>query len=192
MVKELEDSPRDETAVLLDADAGVVVGKAPDSSFELAVRAAGSIVKSHASRGRRAALVVNGSRPAYQRVHSFDGDWHLALEILAAVEPDGRNPVANMLADGAGPASRAVELTVVTSALSPRLVERLVHRALGNHGASLVYVDAASFAEEGAGLPAAAGALLLRLQRAGVPILVLRRGDDLAAALSAGELRAVG
>ena len=192
MVKELEDSPRDETAVLLDADAGVVVGKAPDSSFELAVRAAGSIVKSHASRGRRAALVVNGSRPAYQRVHSFDGDWHLALEILAAVEPDGRNPVANMLADGAGPASRAVELTVVTSALSPRLVERLAHRALGNHGASLVYVDAASFAEEGAGLPAAAGALLLRLQRAGVPILVLRRGDDLAAELSAGELRAVG
>jgi len=116
----------------------------------------------------------------------------LALEILAAVEPDGRNPVANMLADGAGPASRAVELTVVTSALSPRLVERLAHRALGNHGASLVYVDAASFAEEGAGLPAAAGALLLRLQRAGVPILVLRRGDDLAAELSAGELRAVG
>jgi uncharacterized protein (DUF58 family) len=192
MVKELEDSPRDETAVLLDADAGVVVGEAPDSSFELAVRAAGSIVKSHASRGRRAALVVNGSRPAYQRVHSFDGDWHLALEILAAAEPDGRNPVANMLADGAGPASRAVELTVVTSALSPRLVERLAHRALGNHGASLVYVDAASFAEEGAGLPAAAGALLLRLQRAGVPILVLRRGDDLAAELSAGELRAVG
>lgn len=192
MVKELEDSPRDETAVLLDADAGVVVGKAPDSSFELAVRAAGSIVKSHASRGRRAALVVNGSRAAYQRVHSFDGDWHLALEILAAVEPDGRNPVANMLADGAGPASRAVELTVVTSALSPRLVERLAHRALGNHGASLVYVDAASFAEEGAGLPVAAGALLLRLQRAGVPILVLRRGDDLAAKLSAGELRAVG
>jgi uncharacterized protein (DUF58 family) len=194
MVKELEDSPRDETAVLLDADASVVVGAAPDSSFELAVRAAGSIVKSHASRGRRAALLVNGRRPEYQRVHSFDGDWHRALEILAAVEPDGYVPVANMLADEAGPAARAVELTVVTSALAPRLVERLAHRALGNHAASLVFVDAASFArpEPQAAVATADAAQMLRLQRAGVPVLVLRRGDDLAAALSAGELRAVG
>jgi uncharacterized protein (DUF58 family) len=194
MVKELEDSPRDETAVLLDADAAAAVGEAPDSSFELAVRAAGSIVKSHAARGRRAALIVNASRPIYQRVHSFDGDWHRALEILAAVEADGHSPVANMLADEAGPAARAVELTVVTSALSPRLVDRLAHRALGNHAASLVYVDAASFAstEPPGPMQPEIAAHLLRLQRAGVPVLVVRRGDDLAACLSAGELRAVG
>jgi uncharacterized protein (DUF58 family) len=194
MVKELEDSPRDETAVLLDADAASVVGTAPDSSFELAVRAAGSILKSHASRGRRAALAVNSARPTYQRVHSFDGEWHRALEILAGVEPDGHAPVASMLADEAGPASRAVELTVVTSALSPRLVERLAHRALGHHGASLVYVEAASFARETPveRLPADSGAQLLRLQRAGVPVIVLRRGDDLAARLAADDLRAVG
>ena len=103
MVKELEDSPRDETAVLLDADRSVVVGEPADSSFELAVRAAGSILKAHASRGRRAALLVNGARPMYQRVHSFDGEWHRALGILAAVEADGHVPAANMLADEAGP-----------------------------------------------------------------------------------------
>ena len=193
MVKELEDSPRDEAAVLLDADASAVVGTAPDSSFELAVRAAGSIVKSHAARARRAALIVNGARPLYQRVHSFDGDWHRALETLAAVEPDGHSPVANMLADEAGPAARALELTVVTSALSPRLVDRLAHRALGNHAASLVYVEAASFAGAEAGaVQTADAAQILRLQRAGVPVLILRRGDDLAACLTAGELRAVG
>jgi uncharacterized protein (DUF58 family) len=183
MVKELEDSPRDETAVLLDADASTVVGTAPDSSFELAVRAAGSIAKSHAARGRRAALIVNASRPLYQRVHSFDGDWQRALEILAAVAPDGHSSVANILADEAGPAARAVELTVVTSAL----------RALGNHAASLVYVDGTSFAGAASGvLEPATAAHLLRLQRAGVPVLVVRRGDDLAACLSAGELQAVG
>ncbi|HET9215157.1 MAG TPA: DUF58 domain-containing protein [Gaiellaceae bacterium] len=194
MVKELEDSPRDETAVLLDADAATVVGEAPESSFELAVRAAGSILKSHASRGRRAALIVNGARPVYQRVHTFDGDWHRALEVLAGVEPDGRSPVVNVLADEAGPASRAVELTVVTSVLSARLVERLVHRALGHHGASLVYVEAASFARPAAGeqLPVDAAAQILRLHRAGVPVVVLRRGDDLAARLGAEEMRAVG
>ena len=195
MVKELEDSPRDETAVLLDADASVVVGEPADSSFELAVRAAGSILKSHASRGRRAALLVNSARPTYQRVHSFDGEWHRALGILAAVEADGHVPAANMLADEAGPAARAVELTIVTSALSPRLVERLAHRAMAHHGASLVYVDSSTFAAGApAGverrLPPEAAALILRLQRAGVPVVVLRRGDDLTARLGASELKA--
>jgi uncharacterized protein (DUF58 family) len=191
MVKELEDSPRDESAVLLDADAAAVVGEPPESSFELAVRAAGSILKAHASRGRRAALVLNSARPAYQRVHSFDGDWHRALELLAAVEPDGRTPVANLLADEAGAASRALELTVVTSALSGRLAERLSQRALARHAASLVYVDASSFGP--APRPQATGeaaAQLIRLQRAGVPLVVLRRGDDLAGKLGAEAFEA--
>jgi uncharacterized protein (DUF58 family) len=188
MVKELEDSPRDESAVLLDADAGAVVGEPPDSSFELAVRAAGSILKAHASRGRRAALIVNSARPGYQRVQSMDGDWHRALELLAAVEPDGHTPLANLLADEAGAATRALELTVVTSALTPRLAERLQQRAAARHGATLVYVDAASF--NGRDKPSAeATSLVLRLQRAGVPVAVLRRGDDLTAKLSADVLR---
>src|SRR6266508_3233227 len=40
MVKELEDAPRDETAVLLDADASAVAGVAPDSSCRLALEVA--------------------------------------------------------------------------------------------------------------------------------------------------------
>ena len=193
MVKELEDSPRDESAVLLDADAGGVVGEAPDSSFELAVRAAGSILKAHASRGRRAALILNAARPAYQRVHSFDGDWHRVLELLAAVQPDGHLPVASLLVDEAGPASRALELTVVTSSLTNRLAERLAHRAAARHGTVLVYVDAASFAGDEAGkVPPDAIAHVLRLQRVGVPVAVLRRGDDLVQKLSPDSLRAVG
>jgi uncharacterized protein (DUF58 family) len=190
MVKELEDSPRDETAVLLDADASTVIGTPPGSSFELAVQAAGSLLKAHASRGRRAALLVNSARPVYQRVHSFDGDWRRALEVLAGVEPDGHVPAANLLADEAGPAGRALELTVVTSALTGRLAERLAHRAAARHGATLVYVDPASFGPEPAERPTAeAMAQLLRLQRSGVPVAVVRRGDDLAEKLGADTLR---
>jgi uncharacterized protein (DUF58 family) len=186
MVKELEDAPRDETAVLLDADAGAVAGVAPDSSFELQVRAAGSLLKSHASKGRRAALIVNSASRPYQRVHSFDGDWLRAFELLAAVEPDGPTPVAAMLADEAGPAGRALELTVVTASLSPLLVDRLLQRMMSRHAATLVYVERASFAEGATGQldPATAGQVL-RLQRGGVAVAVLRRGDDLAATLGA-------
>ncbi|HEY7003752.1 MAG TPA: DUF58 domain-containing protein [Gaiellaceae bacterium] len=187
MVKELEDAPRDETAVLLDGDAATVVGRAPDSTFELQVRAAGSILKAHAARGRRAALIVNCAARSYQRVHSFDGDWLRALETLAAVEPDAPTPLAAMLADEAGPAARALELTVVTANLTPRLAERLSQRVFQRHAATLVYVDPASFAETSTGqADPGVAAQILRLQRAGVPVAVVRRSDDLAVVL-AGE-----
>jgi uncharacterized protein (DUF58 family) len=186
MVKELEDAPRDETAVLLDADAGAVAGVAPDSSFELQVRAAGSLLKSHASRGRRAALIVNSASRPYQRVHSFDGDWLRAFELLAAVEPDGPMPVAAMLADEGGPTGRAIDLTVVTASLSPRLVDRLLQRMMSRHAATLVYVERGSFGEAASvQLDSAVAGQVLRLQRGGVPVAVLRRGDDLASILGA-------
>jgi uncharacterized protein (DUF58 family) len=189
MVKELEDAPRDETAVLLDADAATVAGIPPDSSFELQVRAAGSILKAHAQRGRRAALIINSAARPYQRVHSFDGDWLRALELLAAVEPDGPTPVAALLADDAGPAGRALELTVVTASLTPRLVDRLLQRMLSRHAATLVYVERASFAADGPeSLDAGTAGQVLRLQRGGVPVAVLRRGDDLGSKLGSQPL----
>ena len=83
MVKELEDAPRDEAAVVLDARAGLVVGKAPDSSFEMMVRASGSILRRLAADGRRSALVVSGARLERTPVTSLEGDWRVALDQLA-------------------------------------------------------------------------------------------------------------
>src|ERR671934_2617682 len=125
MVKDLEDSPRDEVAVVLDADAGAVVGE----SFDVQVRAAGSILHAHVRRGRRSVLVVNSGAGAAQRVHSSDGDWRRALELLAAVEPTGRIPLATLLAVEESPAARTLDLVVVTARIAPELVDRLVPRA---------------------------------------------------------------
>jgi hypothetical protein len=89
-----------------------------------------------------------------------------------------------MLADEGGPAGRALELTVVTASLSPKLVDRLLQRMMNRHSATLVYVDRASFGDlSPAQLNPADSGLVLRLQRGGVPVAVLRRGDDLAAKL---------
>src|SRR5512132_2445679 len=156
MVKELEDAPRDEIAVLLDADASAVVG----DSFDVQVRAAGSILDSYVRRGRR------------------------ALELLAAAEATGRAPVARLLAEHDGPAARALELALVTARLDPALVDRLVQRALSRRKVSLVHVDAASFN----GARRRAEPLLLRLQTAGVPVAIVRAGDDLGAALEGGPV----
>ena len=181
MVKELEDAPRDEVAVLLDANARAVVG----DSFEVQVRAAGSLVDAYIRRGRRAVLVVNTERREVQHVHSVAADWRRALELLAAVEPTGEAPLARLLTEEDSPAVRALELVVVTARIEPALVDRLVQRSLSRRKVSVVYVDPASF--NGAGRKPEPA--LLRLQAAGVAVAVVRDGDDLAARLQ-GSLEA--
>jgi uncharacterized protein (DUF58 family) len=182
MVKELEDAPRDEVAVLLDGEASAVVGE----SFDVQVRVAGSLLLAQARRGRRAALLVNGAHPTVQRVHSYETDWPQAYDLLAAAEADGHAPAAALLGDEGGTVARALELTVVTASLSPLLVERLLRRALSQRPAALVFVDPASFGPNGARpVPQPA---LLRLQGGGVPVAVVRRGDDLASKLGGAAL----
>ena len=185
MVKALEDAPRDEIAVLLDGDASAVAGAPPESTFDVAVRAAGSILHAHVRRGRRCVLVVNSAAREVQPVASETGDWRRALEVLAAAEPDARIPAFALLRAEGGIAARALELVVVTSRLDAPLVDRLVQRALSRRGVSLVYVEPASFAGRGD----AREPQLLRLQAAGIPFAVVRRGDDLAAVLGASEAR---
>ena len=177
MVKELEDAPRDEIAVILDADGSAVV----EDSFDVQVRAAGSILRAHASHARRAVLTVNSLTRPTVRVTSLDGDWLAALAILAEAEPTGIRPVVELLSREGGPASRAVETVVVTARLSGALATKLVQRALAGQGVSIVWVDTASFAAR----PTKVEPELLRLQAAGVAVAVLRRGDSLAAVLGA-------
>src|SRR5438132_2467171 len=183
MVKELEDAPRDEVAVLLDGEASAVVGE----SFDVQVRAAGSLLLAQARRGRRAVLLVNGAHRTVQRVHSYETDWRQAYDLLAAAEPDGRAPAAALIGDEGSSVARALELTVVTASLSPLLVERLLQRTLGQRRAALVYVAPASFGAHG-GRPAPQPGLL-RLQAGGVPVAVIRRGDDLRTKLGGTVMR---
>ena len=89
-------------------------------------------------------------------------------------------PVVETVSREGGVAARALELAVVTCRLEPRLVHRLVQLAVGHHGVSVVWIDAASFA----GRPTSRETGLLRLSAAGIAVAVVRQGDDLAAALS--------
>jgi uncharacterized protein (DUF58 family) len=182
MVKELEDAPRDEVAVVLDVDPAGVVG----DSFETQVRAAGSILMAHGRRGRRAVLVVNSPRKEQERIHPGDLEGRQALELLAAVEPEPGPPLHALLGED-GPAGRGLELAVVTATLSPRLVMRLVERTAGRRSISLVLVDAASFGER---RMRSVYPGLLALQAAGVTVAVVSAGDDLAAVLSAPAVEA--
>jgi len=174
MIRELEDAPRDEVSVLLDAS-GASVGEAPESSFDVQVRAAGSLLRAQVKRGKRALLAVSGDSIQLARVSGDGGNWLGALELLASVEAGGRLGAAAALAEGS-PAAGPLETVIVTSRLPPALVDRLVQRVISQRRVSLVYVDTQSFGPDGANGKEPA---LLRLQAAGVPVAVVHRGDDL-------------
>jgi uncharacterized protein (DUF58 family) len=176
MVKELQDEPRDEVAIVLDAAAGP-----SREAFDAQVRAAGSLLKAQVWRDRRSVLVITSIRQETLRVQTYAGDWRAAIEALAAADATGRISLAGVLADDSGPVSRAYELALITSRLEPMLVDRLIQRALAQRRVSVVYVDAPTF--DGARPSREPG--LLKLQATGVPVAVVRHGDDLASVLSA-------
>jgi uncharacterized protein (DUF58 family) len=183
MVKELEDTPRDEVLVVLDAQEGFAAGKRQDSSFDAQVRAAGSILWTHARRARNARLLVtSGAAAEMVSVRSYDRDWPRAMEMLASAEQTGRRPLEAFIADDTGVVGRASDLAVVTAALRPTLVEALIARAVSRQQVSVVYIDLPSFDGRRGGAVGTQGAML-RLESAGVPVAMLRRGDDLATAL---------
>src|SRR5580765_842431 len=135
MVKELEDSPRDDVAVVLDAWRGC-----PRPVLDVAVRAAGSILQTYARRSRRVAFVLAGDAVAVQRVQA-DGDWRRALELLAGAEADGAEALARLLIGERNPAALALDLVVVTPRLDAAFVDRLIQRAQARRNTALVYVD---------------------------------------------------
>jgi uncharacterized protein (DUF58 family) len=192
MVKELEDAPRDEVAVVLDAQAGFGAGSRPDWSFDVQVRAAGSIVWAHARRGRNASLIVTSAAADSVSVRSYERDWPRAMEALAAAEQDGRRPLEALLGETSGPTAGASDLVAVTAALRPALVEALIARAVSRQLVSVVYVDLPSF-ERRRRRATGVESAVLRLEAAGISVAVVRRGDDLARVLgTTAEGAAVG
>ena len=178
MVKELEDAPRDEVAVVLDADPEAVVGE----SFDVQVRAAGSLLLAHVRRGRRAVLVVNGA-------HARAAGRPLGGGRLAAgARPARRRRAGARPAAGRG-ARRRVERGRAVARAGGR--DGLAGRRASSSGSSSARSPAAASRSSSSTRrasperPRSRCPELLRLQAAGVAVAVVRDGDDLAERLGA-------
>ena len=184
MVKELEDTSHDGVVVVLDCEAAGAVGAPPDSSFDTAVRAAGSVLQTHATRGRVATLVSTGRGCTAIQVRTAHAELGGAVTALAAAIADAPCGLARALGElptrGAGD-----ELTIVTATRDPAAFAGVLALA-ARRPVSFVWVDAASFA----GRPTRAEPGILRLAAHGIPTAVVRRGDDLAGALAGRVLGA--
>jgi uncharacterized protein (DUF58 family) len=182
MVKELEDTSHDGVVVLLDCEASGDVGIPPASSFDVAVRAAGSILQAHARRGRIATLVSTGTGRSPVQVRTADAELGGAVTSLADAVADAPFGLADALRELPARAAGG-ELTIVTATRDPAAVAGVLAIA-ARRPVSFVWVDAASFA----GRPTRAEPGVLRLAAHGIPTAVVRHGDDLAAALSGSAL----
>ena len=183
MVKELEDRAYDGVVVILDCDPRGAVGEPPESSFDVAVRAAGSILQAHATRGRPATFVSTGRERAVVPVRSAADDLGGAVTALAAAEPDALHGLARFLASDNPSVAGGGEVVVVTATLDSAAFAAVLALA-GRRVVSVVWVDAASFAAR----PTRAEPGVLRLAAHGLSTAVVRRGDDLADELSARRL----
>jgi uncharacterized protein (DUF58 family) len=215
MLREMEEPAGADITLLLDGSADQVVGDPPDTNFELAVRAAGSVADYALRSGRGVTLICHEKNRRQIGLTADGGGRRALLETLSQVQANATAPLALMLrrllTDRMSPL-RCQTLTLVGMTLDPQMARALI--SLREDGVQLgfLYVPGFSFAGAGASLlpflPARGGAsggaseesgwrqrpddlpveirsLLLSLSSAGIRCLTLTRGDDLVTSLSA-------
>jgi uncharacterized protein (DUF58 family) len=206
MLREMDDPSSNDVTLVLDGTASLVTGEFPQTNFELAVRAAGSVADYSLLSGRGVNLVFHEQWGRQLRISpDADGRRQLLHELAKAV-PNARAPLASVfhsLRASGGRLARTQMLMLVALALDDDLVRALTSLRREGVRVSVLHVLADQFASpasrgeqapfsplEGQG-PARAGAsgdgdanLLLSLAAAGVLCLRLGRDDDLGSALS--------
>jgi uncharacterized protein (DUF58 family) len=193
MVKELQDTPRDEACVVLDGEAAAVRGESPDTTFDVQVRAAASLLRRMSDAGQRSSLLIHAAQRSRYRIGFGSGDWAAVLGELAGAEATATRPLADLLAEsGRGPDPiDASRVFVVTAAMSSVLAERVLALASGQCEPAVVWIDGATFAARARRADTAPEAAALRLTRSGVAVARVRAGDHVGKALSAPVLRLV-
>lgn len=187
MVKELDDAPRDDLAIVLDQDADGVAGPVGRSSFDDGVRAAGALALAHVLWNRRVVLVGTAPGTDDVRIRAAGHDWELALDALAIVEPVAGARVDRTLRSPSAAITRAREIVVVTG-LPDRAVEPLLELRRGGRSVSLVvlasetYASRTRAAQQPAALRAAAQGILVAVVAADLPLAEALAGRSAGAA----------
>lgn len=188
MVKELDDAPRDDLAVILDQDVDGVAGPRGRSSFDAAVRTAGALALAHVLWNRRVVLVGTATSGEAVRVRSPGHDCGVALDALATVMPMAGAHVDRALRTPDAAVSRAREIVVVTGCPG-RAVAPLLELRRGGRTVSLVVIAAETFAGRPRGPSDIA---VLRASAQGVPIAVVTADRPIEEALAGRLLGAAG
>ena len=97
MLREMEEPAGADITLLLDGSADQVVGNAPETNFELAVRAAGSVADYALRAGRGVTLICHERNRRQVRLTPDGGGRRSLLETLAETEATATAPLALVL-----------------------------------------------------------------------------------------------
>jgi uncharacterized protein (DUF58 family) len=154
-VKEFDLEQTADAWLFLDLDAAVEAGTGDRSTTEVAVRAAASIADKAIGENRAVGLTVNGHRMTVLPADRGGRQRLKILQLLAAVEADGRTPLAESLITNVGRLRRGMTAIVVTATHDLDFIRPLASLRSRGIGAVVILLDAAAFDPEPAGSPAA-------------------------------------
>ena len=191
MLREMEAASDDDLTVLLSGAAADDAGEPPDSSFETAVRAAGSMAAFTLSSGHAVSLLLpeRGWRPV--RLTPDAASRRRLLGALAEAEPSGPTrlgPSLPAIVGGRTQVRRRV-LALVVLDVDDDLVDALLRLRRQGVAVSVVHVAADDGAAERRPDGARDDDRGRALAAAGVRYVRLHRDDDLHAALAATPSR---
>jgi len=176
MLREMDEPAGSDITMLLDGTAAQLLGHAPGTNFELAVRAAGSVADFALRASHSVSLLCHERTWRQVRLTADGSGRRTLLEALAEARPNASAPLVNALrhlrTDGSH-LLRAQSVTVVSISLDQQLVRALIALRDDRVRLTLLYVVGRSF--EGAAASAAAPLL---------PFLPPRQRESSAAAPS--------
>jgi uncharacterized protein (DUF58 family) len=214
MLREVEEPARSDVLIALEGTAAGVVGTAPDTSYELAVAAVGTLGDYVLSEGYAVDLLSHGAQDRVERYEGHAEGGVGLLRALAETQPEAATSFAAFLRGHYPALTRGVALVVVTAVLDDDLFALLAELHGRGLPVSVVLIEAQSFRPRengsdgqprpsdsvgprahpepplsdepiGSTLDVATKRRLLRLQAVGIVSLTIARSTDLEAALAA-------
>jgi len=186
MVKEFDAEPVADVWLFLDLEARAQRGEGDESTEEYAVKIAASLSRYYISQGRAVGLMAISAQRLIVQPDRGQRQMTKLLEHLAVVHATGAEPIAEVLATESDRCSRNAAILTITSSLDerwPAVIRQLRDR--GIHGGAVV-LEASTFGEANSSL-----LLVGTLASAGVPGILVKRGDDVGKVLTEGSLRVV-
>jgi uncharacterized protein (DUF58 family) len=144
-VKEFELEQTADAWIFLDLEAANEAGHGDSSTTEVAVRAAASIMDKALGENRAVGLTVNAHRMTLLPADRGARQRLKILQLLAAVEADGRTPLAEALVTGVNRLRRGMTAIIVTSTQNPAFIRPLSTLRSRGIGSVVVLLDQAAF-----------------------------------------------
>jgi uncharacterized protein (DUF58 family) len=148
-VKEFDLEQTSDVWLFLDLDEDWEAGEGDDSTTEVAVRIAASIAAKALGENRAVGLTAGGHRTGVVPSDRGARQRLKILQLLAAVEADGRTPLDEVLVTGIGRLRRGMTAVIVTASQDPAFIRPLAALRSRGIGVVVVLLDGTAFETPG-------------------------------------------